>query len=903
MHRHHPKHHRLALALGIALQSTAVLAQQPAQDPTPEEVPAAQQTTQDLDKIEVVGIRDAIFSARSLERETDVISNVVTSDDAGQFADQNVAESLQRVPGLSIDRDGGEGRRINIRGLSPAFNPVTINGVLLATSDLDRDAVIDVLPNDLLGTLSVTKTLTPDMNADAIGGAVDLRAIDPFERRDGGSLRVEAGKADYADGYDPKVSGTFNRRMALENGGRFGYSLSASYSQRDLAGDIQRNRDVPRYSRVGLDCNQNAPEAGCVLRSVRVENRVDRSERTRLGLAANFDWQPHQNQEYFLRLIGSRYRLDDERYVDRWQMGPTRATALGPGSGSFQGGTDVELRKQITFFKREETTTLAHVGGRTTSDDWAFDYSLAASRNRLEIPDQLTGRFRIRNIGIDYTQTEDEIAIGGRQRGTTFPDPNNPAAYPFDQITRVVENREDAIVQGNIDARRDFELNGRSGFLKFGVKAQRRDKDADREETSGTPTAGTTLAQLGLQDLDTNMTGFGFQPNASDAYALFNRSRGALVPATNGNSANQDYTVDEDVDSAYLMGSFDFSEFFSLFGGVRVESTDWLTSGFQLETIDPLIGANIDTVRPISEIATGYTDVLPSVHLRWEPNNKVVIRGSLSSAIVRPNFDEASATRLVSTREITTGVYNRTFSGGNPLLDPLRAKQADLSIAWYPSESTFLYAGFFYKKIDDFYIQGQLIGSDVARIGLPVGNGTINGGFDTANVFLNGNQATVSGLELAYEQAFVGLPGWWGGLFVSGNLTLVDSEADYGPTFNNRKAALPDQADRIANLSLGWENERFTFRVSGNYRGEQLDIINLNPVYDQVLTDYFSVDFDVRWNVNDKFQIYFDASNLNDEKDVTVWRGDATSGGAFPADEGGSIDFGPSYALGLRYKF
>ncbi len=903
MHTH--RHRRLAIviAIGIALQTTAVWAQQAAQQPAPEEVVPTDQTAEDLDAVEVVGIRDAIFSARALERETDVISNVITADDAGQFADQNVAESLQRVPGLSIDRDAGEGRRINVRGLGPQFNPVTINGVVLATSDLDRDAVVDVLPNDLLGTLSVTKTLTPDMNADAIGGAVDLRAISPYERRNGASLRVEAGKAEYADGYDPKISGSLNRLVELENGGRFGYSLSGSYSQRDLAGDIQRNRDVPRYSRVGLDCNQNVPEAGCVLRSVRVENRVDRSERERYGLAANFDWKPSANQEYFLRLIGSRYSLDDERYVDRWQMGPTRATALGPGTGSFQGGTDVELRKQITFVEREETTTLAHLGGRTTTDNWAFDYSVAGSRNRLDIPDQLTGRFRVRNIGIDYTQTEDDIAISARRRGTTFPDPNAPSAYAFDQISRVVENREDAIVQGNIDARRDFDWNGRTGFLKFGVKAQRRDKDADREETTGTPAAGTTLAQLGLQDLDSNIAGFGFQPNGSDAYALFNRSRNALLPATNGNSANQDYTVDEDIDSAYVMGSLDFSEFFSIFGGVRLESTDWRTSGFQLDTIDPLVGANIDAVRPINRITTGYTDLLPSAHLRWEPSEKIIIRGSLSSAIVRPNFDEASATRVISTREITTGVYNRTFSGGNPLLDPLRAKQADLSIAWYPSESTFLYAGLFYKQINDFYIQGQLIGTDVARVGLPVGNGTINGGFDTANVFLNGNRATVSGLELVYEQAFVNLPSWWSGLFVSGNLTLVDSEADYGPTFNNRKAALPDQADRIANLSLGWENQRFTFRVSGNYRDEQLDIINLNPVFDQVVTDYVSVDFNARWNVNDSLQLYFDGANLNNEKDVTVWRGNATSGGAFPGDEGGSIDFGPSYALGLRYKF
>jgi iron complex outermembrane recepter protein len=894
---------KLAMAIGTALAAMPLAAQESPQTP-----PTAQAQPQteaaNLDTIEVVGIRNAIFSARAQERDTDVIANVVTADDAGQFADQNVAESLQRVPGLSIDRDAGEGRRITVRGMGAQFNPVTINGVLLATSDLDRDAVVDVLPNDLLGTVTVTKTLTPDMNADAIGGAVDLRAIDPFERDDGGSLRVEAGRAQYAGGVDPKVSGTINGKIDTASGGRFGYSFSASYSQRDLWGDIQRNRDVPRYTAIGADCNQETPAANCVLRSVRVDNRVDRSERTRYGLAANLNWRPNENQEFFLRLIGSRYNREDETYTDRWQMGATRATALGPGAGSFQGGTDVELRKQITFVERNETTMLAHLGGRTTTDDWSIDYSVAGSRNRLDIPEQLTGRFRVRNIGIDYTQSGDRIRISGRQRGPTFPDPNNPAAYPFDQLTLIDEDREDTILQANVDARRDFDWNDRSGFFKFGVKVHRRDKDADRQESVRTPASGTTLASLGRQNLDTRIPNYGgLQPDGGEAYDLFRRTIAATSGGGfNANSNNEDYTVDEDVDAAYVMGSLDLTPTFSLFGGVRIESTDWRTSGFQVETIDPLTGPDVNLVRPIDASETGYTDVLPSLHMRWEPNDKLVIRGSLSSAIVRPNFDEASATRVVVTRQTATG-FTRTFRGGNPLLDPLRAKQADLSIAWYPSETTFLYAGLFYKRIDDFYVQGLLRGAEVARIGLPVGNGTVNGGFDEATVFLNGERATVRGVELAYEQAFVDLPGWWSGLFVSGNLTLVDSEADYDSAFKDRKASLLDQADQIANLSLGWENERFTFRVSANYRDDQIDVISPNPALDQVLTEFFSLDLNLRWNVNDRLQLYVDGSNLNNEKDLTVWRGDASSGGAFPADEGGSVDFGRSYAVGLRYKF
>lgn len=901
---------RLELALAVAAALVAApLAAQDTPSSAPSSAPPADAAATELDRVTVTGVRDAIFSARQQERDTDVISNVITADDAGQFADQNVAESLQRVPGLSIDRDAGEGRRVNVRGLGPQFNPVTVNGVLLATSDLDRDAVVDVLPNDLLGTLTVTKTLTPDMNPDAIGGAVDLRAIDPFERDDGGQLRLEAGRSEYGDQLEPKANAAVNRRINLDGGGRFGYSLSGSFSRRDRVGDIQRNRDVPRYTRIGADCNQDAPTPDCFLRSVRVDNRYEESERTRYGVAANFDFAPNESSRYFLRLIGSRYKRFDLRQTDSWRIGPTRATVLGPGFGTFLGGNDVELRKQTTFTKRDEQTYMAQLGGSNRAGDWQFDYWLAGSRNELDVPYDNTGRFRVRNIVIDYRQFEDSVEISGRRRTATTPDPANPAAYALDNLTVISERREDEILQAQLDARRDFDWAGRDAFLKFGAKLHRRDKTADRTEASGNPVGAggvpaTTLAQVPTYVPDSRIPGFGFFPQPGAARDLFARGAGRLSPQQ-VNSAAEDYVVEEDVDAVYAMASVDLSDTFSLFGGARFESTKWRTSGFELETVDPFAPGTdpVLTVRPISAPEKTYSDVLPSIHARWEPTETVVVRGSLGTALVRPNFDEGAATRQVLTVEQENGTYVRSLSGGNPNLDPLKARQADLSVAWYPSEATVLYAGVFYKRIDDFYIRSTLTGSDVATVGLPVGNGTINGGFDSATVFLNGDRATVRGVELSYEQAFVRLPGWLSGLFVTGNLTLVDSEADYSRIGRNDDLPLPDQADRIANVSVGWENDRFTVRVSGNYRDEQLDVVAGRPELDQVLTDYFSVDLNLRWNITKRWQAYFDASNLNDEKDVTVWRGNASSGGPFPADEGGAIDFGRSYALGLRYRF
>ena len=915
MHRHSFNTRRLtlALAIGAALNAVPLAAQEPPTRASPASQSAEEPSATQLDRVEVIGVREALFNARARERDTDVISNVVTSDDAGQFSDQNVAESLQRVPGVSIDRDAGEGRRISVRGLGAQFVPVTINGVLLATSDRDRDAVVDVLPNDLLGILTVTKTLTPDMDADAIGGAVDLRAVDPYERENGGLLRAEAGRAEYADGFDPKLSGSVNQLFELADGGQFGFSLSGSYSKRDLVGDIVRNRETPFFAEADGTDDEACEDANdgsaavpseCFLASERVENRVDYSTRTRIGAAANFDYKPNDNHEFYLRLIGSRYKLNNVQYVDRFQW--DEIEEVGPNSLT---ASEAQYRKQTTFLKRNETTAMAQLGGSSRVDDWTFDYWVGGSRNRLEVPEQLTGRFRARDIVASYQQRADGITVTPSPGEDDDADPTNPANFEYDQLTLITEDRVDEILQAKADARRDFSFGERSGFFQFGAKLHRRDKTTDAVQIVGDPSDlfEVTLADVGVRNVETRIPNFGFQPDANNARRLFRSTQdGILVDPDPSNSAARAYTVEEDVDAAYLMGSLDLTERFTLFGGVRLESTDWTTSGFAVEELIELDedGEELDsvfTVSPVNGLGNSYDDVLPSLHMRWEPTDTLVVRGSLSTAIVRPNFDEGSATREITTEQQEDGSYERDFSGGNPLLDPLTAKQVDLSIAWYPSEGTFLYAGLFYKRIDDFYISADLSGDAVALVGLPVGDGTINGGFDSAEVTINGERATVRGIELAYEQAFLNLPGWWSGLFVSGNLTLVDSKADFGNAGRGSDLPLPDQADRIANLSIGWENEQFTFRVSGNYRDEQLDIIGSRPEFDQVLTAYKGIDINLRWNITDEWQVYFDAGNITGEKDETVYRGGRD--GPIPAEEGGIIDFGRTYALGMRYNF
>ncbi len=889
----------ITIAIAFTLQGFASVGS--AQSTGTTSANTADAEAKELDAVKVVGVRGAIFSARTQERERANIVSIVTSDDVGQFPDQSVAESLQRVSGISVDRDAGEARRVNVRGLGPLFNPVRVNGATIGSSDTDRDAVVDVLPNDLLGNLEVSKTLTPDMDADAIGGSINLVPIDPFERKAGGTLRLEANQQDYSGKTIPKASALYTGASDLSSGGRLGFTLAASYAERELEGDVFRNRDTPVLSRVGQDCT--APSPDCFLRSVRAEQRFDQSERERLGFAGSLNLQTEGGSELFLRLIHSEFNRVDSQFTNRYQLGAGSATAIGPRSGTFR---NAELRKQATFLTRDEQTQLLQLGGKHSWDNWSLDYMAAASKNELEIPEQLTGRFRIRGINADVQQTSSFILVNPRAGTAATSDPANLANYAFDNLTKVSEAREDEVGTAKIDLTRSFELNEQTGYFKFGAKTNRRDKVTNRDERSGNPSgtggiAATNLGTLATFSPDTRITGFGVQPTANAAATLFRSALGALGDQVGASNA-QDYSVQEDVDALYAMANLDISESFSVYGGFRYEDTTWITSGSEVETFDPLVGSDVLTVNPIRGVENTYSDVLPSLHARWLPSDNTIMWASFSTALVRPNFDEGSATRSVSTREIlgSPGRFQRSLSGGNPLLDPLKAKQFDLLFGWYPSDTTYLSAGLFYKDISDFYVAGNFIGADVARLGLPVGNGTRTGGFDSASVILNGDNASVRGAELAFEQAFVNLPGWYSGLFVSGNLTVLDSKSDVGILRPGESLPLVDQADRIANLSLGWENEVFTARVSGNYRSEQLDVIASNPQLDQVLQDFFGLDLNLRYNLADDWQVYFDASNLTNRKDVTVFRGDAAGG--FPADEAVN-DFGRSFGLGVRWNF
>jgi TonB-dependent receptor len=217
------------------------------------------------EEIVVTGTRGALNTSREQERQADGIKNVITADDAGQFADQNVAESLQRLPGVSIERSEGEGRFVSVRGLDPAFNNVTLNGVKLGSTEKGNGSVaLDILPADLLDQVEVSKTPTPDQDGDAIGGTIEIKTLSAFDRKNQIQARVEGSYNQIADKISPKVSGSITRLFADDT---IGVAIAGSYFGRKVQSDQLRNDEGLRCVRVGAATNAlavvNLTDAGC----------------------------------------------------------------------------------------------------------------------------------------------------------------------------------------------------------------------------------------------------------------------------------------------------------------------------------------------------------------------------------------------------------------------------------------------------------------------------------------------------------------------------------------------------------------------------------------------------------------------------------------------------------------
>lgn len=788
-----------------------------------EESPQIQET------IIVTGRRAADRAALDAKRSADAQVDQIRSDDVGRLPDQNVAEAVGRLAGVSVANDQGEGRYLTVRGVSPDMLNVTLNGQTAAAPEPEsRQVKLDDIPSGLIGAVTVVKTLTPDRDANAIAGQADIETVTAFDKgKPFVNMRAAYGHNEI-NGENP-YEGDASWGTIFGDRDQFGMVLAINHSSRILGSqNFQSGASWEPVNGFDVPLEQTL--------------RLYNTERKRTGAVANFDWRPNDNVKTFARFMYSIYDDTESRPGFTTGLDEDEITNQTAQSGDFIAAEGERALRS----REEETNTLtASFGGEfDIGADWL---NLEATFTRAEKNDPSRDEwvFVSEDITGSYSLAGDKFQF--------FPDASafDASIYEFDEIG--FENREavENLFQARADYRRPISF-GEDSSIQFGLKYLDREKTSDENAMIYDGYDGDlTLDMVAGNSIGSIFNGdypFGVTVNASAADAFFGANRADFEldeEGSIGDSLAADYLINEQITAAYVMTTVHTGNW-TIIPGVRFEHTqsDYAAKAVldtaQLSEIDK----NYDTFGSQS-----YSDWFPGVNVRYDLGENLVLRGAITRAIGRPNYEQLAPTTIVNTGDNEVEL-------GNPNLEPRRSTNYDVSIEYYIGNQGILSAAIFHKKISD-----PIYMATTEETGIFAGQALIDADVTRP---VNADEATVSGIEFnaQYELGF--LPEPFDGFSVGGSLTLVDSEATGIP---GRSDTLPlaQQSDTTASASLSYEKDRLSGRVAYTYRSEKL----LEPGED-AYTDIYVGEFDqwdarISYAVSDNTKVYLEGSNLNDE--------------------------------------
>lgn len=782
-----------------------------------------------VENVIVIGQAAGINKSLNKQRSADNIITAVSADAIGQFPDTNVSESLQRLPGLSIERDQGEGRYVRVRGMSPDYNAVTINGVGVPGPDADRRAVaLDVIPSDLLENLTVTKSLTPDMDANSLGGSIDVQSLSAFDR-DGFfyQLTAEGSFDENTEEYSPKVAATASNQFSIGNGEKnVGIAFGVSSFKRKFGSDNVET---------GGAWDFEDGEAGLE----ELEQRDYRITRERSGVTLNLDYKPTDNTDLYWRNLYSEYTDSEIRlanvieFFEEDDEGERDGTSVAVGEFN-----SAEVQRELKDRTETQKILSTSLGGQTRLDNWTVDYRVAYSKSSEDEPQNIAGAVFKIDDDVIADEAFDVSYSNSKKISLSAPaEFYQSASYKLDEVELSSANTNDESTAVNLDFTRELELGNNAAQLKFGAKHQVRNKDNDVTVWASEEFLGdTSLSAFSGSPVDYKLGQFGNQINAGAVRAAIDTLEDNPEESVIG-----DYDITEDTSAAYVMGRIDIDNW-RLLTGVRYENTDFTADGFSYNSEDEVATAQ--------RFSNSDDYFLPALHIRYSVDDKTQVRAAWTNSVVRPGFAQLSPGTLIEGDE-------KEF--GNPHLKSLESSNLDLGIEHYPGVASVISAFVFYKDIKNFVYDVDL------------GKTPGYEAFDKAQTFANGKTAELFGIELAASKQFTQLPAPWDGLLIGGNATFVDSTAEIGGydegEFIARDIPLPSQSDTSANLMVGYESDLISMRLSANYKSnyllEVLDTLDANK--DAYVDDQIQLDFSLRYYVTESIKLHFEALNLTDE--------------------------------------
>lgn len=773
-------------------------------------------------------------SALNQQKNSMNLKNIVSSDAIGLFPDQNAAEALDRIPGVSIERDQGEGRFVIIRGIDPHLNSASVDGIPLASAEADTRAVLlDTLSMNVMESISLTKALTADMPADSIGGHIDIATPSAYDRSER-TLRGSIG-TNYSDLTDDLAgTGEFTYGDVFGDRGQVGFLISMSYDEKDFGSD---NVEADPWE---IDDNG-------FYTTEELQYREYNLTRERIGITTNLEFRPDDDKYYYIRgLYGS---FTDHEYRQRTVIKDMFMSSLSNDSGMIYGedysddSEELYPTTEILLKDREETQLnyAIQFGGENTFDKWAVDYKASYSYAEQDTPYDMEYTYKTDELNYTYSgATTDTPSVSVNTGDITDLD-----IFELDEVessNQLVEEKA-WIFAGNIKK----ELNTSfQSYIKTGVHISLRNKTSDIETIvyEDAPSGFDTLS--------------GYTATGRSTYSIFPLPTLGLTSQFNAlksqfsselsieDSNVEDYETDEKVYAAYIMGEATIGRF-SILPGLRFERTNLNAKGKTFDEETEEVGSQ--------EKDNDYNNLMPGLHAKYNFNDNLVLYAAWTNTISRPQWEQTRYSRVT---EYDDGEIDEV-TVGNPDLDPYEAMNWDVTLSYYmPDSIGMISAGYFYKDIDKFIYEQ-----------------TTDEGYDyDVTSFFNGDNGYIYGIELAYQQKLNFLPSPLDGFSLLGSLTLSSSEADVLASDAGDPGRTVDfvrHSDTVGIVALSYEKQGFFIRISGSYRSSYLDELGDDPLEDRYIDDHFQVDISSSYTFMDKYTIYLNLINLTDEPLKAYW--------------------------------
>jgi len=823
-----------------------------------------------VDEIRVQSQRVAINDALNRYRAADGISNFLAADDIGQFVDQNVAENLQRLPGISITRDQGEGRFVSVRGIDAGLSTVTINGMRIGTpEDGSRAVPLDIIPSGSVDLLEINKVPTPDMPGDAVGGSVDVRSGSPFAREGRGRFDYRAEMSYNKLGEETNPAGGINFSDVFSMGGgvdNLGVSAGINYQKREFESD---NFEA-EYDLVDLNGTD-------VLVPIELQQRKYFVDRERLGVNLNLEFRPSEADRFFVDTLFSRFEDAEDRQRSIIVLEDGDLVSFDGSNGRFEDIAEDGFRRRIRQRTKEQDTFAIALRGEHLRGDWTFDYQAGHSITREEVPDEREGRFEKTGspLNADFTMGSGRLAFEVFD-GTT-PDLSylDDSLYELDRVVLepIKVDDDDTNFAVNAAWANAFGIDQLTFKTGVDVRTKRKDSNVDEIELRITPDV-TLDAFLGSGHLKYGFGDMGRKIRANAFLDFFESNRDAFgerpqdVDENRQLSLGSDFVADEDVYAGYLMGTWSEGPW-QVIAGLRIEHTDYSAKGNELDFDDQ---GNL-SVRE-SRVSSDYTNLLPGLHLRYELRDDMVLRAAWTNTVARPSFSDISP-RFEINRE------DFEIEAGNPDLDPFESSNFDLLLDWYPGNRAVVSLGLFYKDVENYSADFKAPG---------IGNFA---GFDVTRP-VNSQDAEIVGVEANAEMGLDVFAPSLVGLLIGANATLIDTEFKIterpGETFR-----LPEAVHQTANVYLGYETGPISARLSYAYRGKYLSDIGESPDFDVFVDSSTHLDLVMSYRLSDAMDLRFEASNLTDQA-LELYQG--SQGNSFQFEE-----YGRTFSLGFTGRF